>query len=79
METVHPDKFGTCCKDLHDAMTAPPEKFVRVESHGVLFLTIGYMTTERGPGFYDMAIIFCPFCGKRLQTKEGIKAAADAR
>jgi len=27
----------------------------------------------------DHPLFFCPFCGKQLQTKEQIKAAANAR
>lgn len=72
------DKFGTCCNDLADAMTDPPTKFFRVEENGVLYLTVGCVPTDKGPGFYDQAVIFCPFCGKQLQTKEQIKAAANA-
>jgi hypothetical protein len=79
MANTQPIKFGTCCKDLADALTLPPEKFFRVEDTGVLYLSIGYVQTEKGPGFYDQAVIFCPFCGKQLQTKEHIAAAAKAR
>jgi hypothetical protein len=79
MADTHSGKFGTCCKDLADAMTLPPEKFFRVEENGVLYFTVGYMPTDQGPGFYDQAVIFCPFCGKQLQSKEAIAAAANAR
>lgn len=58
MADTHSGKFGTCCKDLADALTLPPEKFFRVEDTGVLYLTIGYMPTDKGPGFYDQAVIF---------------------
>ena len=31
--------FGSCCKDLKDAMTTPPNSFFRVEKdNGVLYL-----------------------------------------
>lgn len=59
-------------------MTVPPKTFFRVEENGVLYLTIGYVPTDKGPGYFDQAVIFCPFCGKQLQTKEQIKAAANA-
>lgn len=78
MAELHLDKFGGCCKDLADAMIVPPKPFFRVEENGVLYLTIGYVPTDRGSGFYDQAVIFCPFCGKQLQTKEQIKAAVNA-
>lgn len=79
MADIHSGKFGTCCKDLADAMTLPPEKFFRVEDNGVLYFTVGYMHTDQGPGLYDQAVIFCPFCGKQLQSKEAIAPAANAR
>ena len=78
MAELHQGKFGSCCKDLMDAMTVPPKTFFRVEENGVLYLTIGYVPTDKGPGFYDQAVIFCPFCGKQLQTKEQIKTVANA-
>ncbi len=78
MAELYEGKFGSCCKDLADAMTVPPKTFFRVDENGVLYLTIGYVPTDREPCFYDQAVIFCPFCGKQLQTKEQIKAAANA-
>ena len=59
-------------------MTAPPNTFFRVEENGVLYLTIGYVPTDKGPGFYDQAVIFCPFCGTKLQTPEEVDAKAKA-
>lgn len=69
--------FGSCCRDLKDAMTAPPNSFFRVEDNGVLYLTIGYAQTDRGPGWFDQAVLFCPFCGAELQNREAIKKAAE--
>ena len=62
-----------CCKDLADAMTGPPNSFFRTEENGVLYLTVGYVQTNEGPGWFDHAVIFCPFCGKKLQYREEIK------
>jgi hypothetical protein len=43
--------FGSCCVDLHDAMTQPPNSMFRVdEETGVLCLAVGYVETEDGPG-----------------------------
>ena len=42
-------QFGSCCKDLADAMTAPPQSLFRVEENNVLYLTIGYAQTEQVP------------------------------
>lgn len=65
--------FGSCCKDLQNAMTTPPTSLFRVESNGVLFLTIGYARTEQGTGWFDQAVIYCPFCGLKIQDKDEIR------
>ncbi len=65
------NKFN-CCKDLQEAMTTPPHSFFRIEENGVLYLTIGYTQTEQGTGWFDQAVIFCLFCGKKLQDKNEI-------
>ena len=64
--------FGSCCADLKDAMTAPENSMFRVEDNGVLYFSVGYVATDQGPGWFDQAVIFCPFCGKQLQSKEDI-------
>ncbi len=64
--------FGSCCTDLQEAMAQPPNSFFRIEENGVLFLTVGYVNTEKGPGFFDQAVIFCPFCGTKIQDREEI-------
>jgi hypothetical protein len=69
--TSQKNPFGACCSDLEEAMTTPPNSSFFVENN-ILCLTIGYIQTEDGIGWFDHAIIFCPFCGKRLQTKEEI-------
>lgn len=62
-----------CCKELADAMTGPPNSFFRVEENNVLYLTVGYIQTTEGIGWFDQAVIFCPFCGEKLQDKEEIR------
>jgi hypothetical protein len=42
----------------------------------VLYLTIGGVRTEQGVGWMDHAVLFCPFCGTKLQTKEEISLKA---
>ena len=69
---IYEGDFGTCCKQLQDAMNQPPNSLIFVEENGVLYLTVGYVQTEKGPGFFDQAIIFYPFCGKKLQDKDEI-------
>jgi hypothetical protein len=64
--------FGSCCKDLADAMSEVPNSFFRVEANGVLYLSVGFVSTDNGPGYFDQAVLFCPFCGTELQSKQTI-------
>ena len=68
----HDGPFGSCCKDLADAMKMPPNSFFNEAENGVLFLTVGYMQTVDGPGWFDQAVFHCPFCGVLLQTRDGV-------
>lgn len=54
-------------------MTIPQQRFLRVSEPGVLYLTVGSVETEQGTGWMDQAVLFCPFCGETLQTKEEIR------
>ena len=74
-DDVYEGAFGSCCKDLKDAIDSSlvPNSFFMVGENGVLYLTIGYVNTNDGPGFFDQAVIFCPFCGKKLQDEDEIK------
>ena len=69
-------KFGQCCDDLRDAMTSPPVSLFRVEDNGVLYLSVGFANTGQGTGWFDQAVIFCPFCGSELQTRAEIQRRA---
>lgn len=69
-------KFGGCCDDLNEAMNAPPDSLLRVEDNGVLYLAVGFVNTPEGIGWFDQAVIFCPFCGSRLQTREEVQSHA---
>jgi hypothetical protein len=69
--------FGKCCKELSDALTLPERRFFFVEEDiGVLYLTVGGVKTDQGMGWFDQAVLFCPFCGTQIQTREEIKLAA---
>jgi hypothetical protein len=70
--------FGPCCKDLAEAMSGIPNTFFRIEDNGVLYLTVGYVQTEDGPGFFDQAVLYCPFCGKQLQDADQIRRASSS-
>jgi hypothetical protein len=56
---MHTGRFGSCCAELDAATTQPPESFFRVEQNGVLYLTLGYVATADGPGFFDSAVLYC--------------------
>jgi hypothetical protein len=75
---MHDGPFGSCCADLADAMNAPPNSMFRVEENGVLYFSVGFVETEQGPGWFDQVVIFCPFCGKQLQSKEEIARKSPA-
>ena len=71
--------FGSCCSDLQMAMTEPPNSMFRVEQSGVLFLSVGYIQSSSGSvGWFDSAVMFCPFCGKALQTRDEVMATMRA-
>ena len=75
---IHNGSFGSCCGDLEDAMKTPPNSMFRVDENGMLYFTVGYVATEQGPGWFDQAVLFCPFCGKQLQSKEDIARKSPA-
>jgi hypothetical protein len=69
--------FGSCCEDLSKAMTVPPNSLFRIEENDVLYLTVGFEETPQGTAWFDHAVLFCPFCGSQLQTREEISEAAN--
>jgi hypothetical protein len=69
---IHQGLFGSCCDDLKKCM-AQPNALIRISEENTLFLTIGYMETDKGVGWFDHAIIYCPFCGKQLQDCEELR------
>ena len=73
--SVMTTSFGSCCSDLRQAMTEPPNSMFRVEKNGVLFLSVGYAQVTSGQvGWFDSAVMFCPFCGATLQTRDEVMA-----
>lgn len=54
-------------------MSAPPVSMFRVEENGVLYLSVGYAKTEQGIGWFDHAVVYCPFCGRKIQDQDEIK------
>lgn len=51
------------------------ERLLRVEDNGVFYMAVGAIKTTEGIGWFDHAVLFCPFCGIQLQTKEEIARA----
>ena len=71
------DAFGGCCEDLRASMgvtDATDDTFTShflVSDEGVFFLSVGHLS-GMGPGvaWFDQAVLFCPFCGTKLQDKD---------
>ncbi|AZV19230.1 hypothetical protein EOD10_17540 [Mesorhizobium sp. M7A.T.Ca.TU.009.01.3.2] len=59
-----------CCSTLQEVMTELPSPSFFETDDGVLMVTVGTVETEDGPGYFDQAVMFCPFCGTELQTDE---------
>lgn len=67
--------FGSCCDELKTSMNTPQASCFRVESNGVLYLSVGYASTSEGISWYDQAVLYCPFCGAHLQDPSTIDAS----
>ena len=70
--------FGDCCSELREAMNGRFNALIQ-PFDGTLFMTVGWIETEDGVGWFDSAVLFCPFCGTRLQTKKEVKKRGDER
>ena len=53
-----------------------PNSMFRIESNGVMYLSVAYAETPQGIGWYDHALLFCPFCGAKIQDREAIARGA---
>jgi hypothetical protein len=61
---------------MKEALSLPEQRFLFVqEGTGVLYSTVGGIKTDRGIGWFDQAVLFCPFCGTPLQTRDEIEFA----
>ena len=69
-------RFGNCCAGLKDALSGEFEHLFREEDNGVLYLTVGYIMTPDGPGWFDTAVFYCPFCGTKIQDEAEVAALA---
>ena len=68
--------FGSCCTELKEAMSGQDfEPLITVGPEGVLYMSVGLVDLEEEePGMVDHPLFFCPFCGKGVQTREGVAA-----
>ncbi len=66
------EPFGACCEDIRKAMTIPTNTFFFVSEEKVLYMSVGYANTEQGTAWFDQAVIFCPFCGTKIQDEKVI-------
>ena len=69
--------FGSCCETLKDAMSG--EEFLPLisvgDDDGILYLSVGWIDfEEEEPGSVEYAMLFCPFCGSKLQTEDEVEA-----
>jgi hypothetical protein len=70
------NRFGDCCKDLHDALTFDFNQLFHTDERGVLRVAVGYVVVEDGEvGWFDQAVLFCPFCGTEVQSRAEIAAS----
>jgi len=71
--------FGSCCTELKEAMSGEEfEPLITVGEDEVLYMSVGLVELEEEePGMVDHPIFFCPFCGKRLQTADEVRAKSE--
>ena len=82
VKKVFKSDFGDCCSDLRDAMSyvglmdkkgflnSVPSSTFSISDDGTLFVSTGYMEEKNGGiGWFDMAVMYCPFCGAKLQQE----------
>lgn len=65
-----PRKSGACCSALDAALTADDyEPCLTIDDDGVLCLAVGITDMDEDePTLILEPIIFCPFCGTKLQS-----------
>ncbi len=71
--------FGSCCDNLAECLTVPNSFFRHEPDNDVWYLTIGFVDTPQGPGYFDHALLHCPFCGAKLQDKDEVARKSLAR
>ena len=70
------NRFGQCCDDLQETLTGDFNRLFHIDERNVLRVAVGYVFVEGGQvGWFDNALLFCPFCGAELQTRPEIAAS----
>jgi len=57
----------TCCRTLIDARFGVPTSHF-TQTDRVLYLAVGSVLTEQGLAYFDVAVLYCPFCGATLSA-----------
>ncbi|RAI03610.1 hypothetical protein DLJ53_03735 [Acuticoccus sediminis] len=73
------DADRPCCAALAEVLKGPGEgadPALFVDDDGVLTMVVATLQTPGGLGFFDRAVLFCPFCGTGLQTQDQINRKA---
>lgn len=67
--------FGTCCEELKEALGSEAfDPLITVGDDGVLYMSVGLLDTEDDEAsIVEHPIFFCPFCGAKVQTPDGVK------
>jgi len=68
--------FGSCCEALKEAMEGDENSVPLIaEDDGVLFMSVALLQDDDDTGnTYDTPVLFCPFCGTKLQTAQEVEA-----
>jgi hypothetical protein len=58
---------------LQEVTSDVPNSLIAKSENEVAMIAVGYVETDDGLGWFDQAMLYCPFCGTQVQTVEGIK------
>jgi hypothetical protein len=70
--------LGTCCSMMAEVLKLPNSMF-RIETNGVLYVSVANTQTPQGLGWFDQPPLFCPFCGAPIQDSETIRSKSSNR
>ena len=73
-------QFGSCCETLRNVLNAEEfEPLIGVGDDGVLYTTIGIvdMESDDEAGMVEYPLLFCPFCGTRLQADDVVQTTSN--